>query len=149
MDAWRAPQAPTAFDSTPLYTLDGERVTLAALSEEEPLLIYFWATWCGVCRYTTPDVARLQAQGEKVLTIALRSGDEQTIARWLARKGISFPVVNDANVKRAGGFYDQRLDQLLGDAPAARVGENQLSQNRGNPVFLHHKIAVTPCDLNI
>ena len=39
----------------------------------------------------------MQAQGEKVLTIALRSGDEQTIARWLARKGISFPVVNDAN----------------------------------------------------
>ncbi|RSB18436.1 protein disulfide oxidoreductase [Citrobacter farmeri] len=97
MDAWRAPQAPVAFDSTPLYTLDGERVTLAALSEEEPLLIYFWATWCGVCRYTTPDVARLQAQGKNVLTIALRSGDEPTLTHWLARKGFSFPVVNDAS----------------------------------------------------
>lgn len=97
MDVWRAPQAPTAFDSTPLYTLDGERVTLAALSEEESLLIYFWATWCGVCRYTTPDVARLQTQGKNVLTIALRSGDEQTLTHWLARKGLTFPVVNDAN----------------------------------------------------
>lgn len=97
MDAWRAPQAPTAFDSIPLYTLEGERVTLAELSEEEPLLIYFWATWCGVCRYTTPDVARLQAQGKNVLTIALRSGDEQTLRRWLARKELSFPVVNDAS----------------------------------------------------
>ena len=97
MDVRRAPQAPTSFNSTPLNTLDGERVTLAALSEEEPLLIYFWATWCGVCRYTTPDVARLQAQGKNVLTIAVRSGDEQTLTHWLARKGLSFPVINDAN----------------------------------------------------
>lgn len=97
MDAWRAPQAPASFDSTPLSTLDGKQVTLAALSEEEPLLIYFWATWCGVCRYTTPDVARLQAQGENVLTLALRSGDDRMLADWMARKGLSFPVVNDAS----------------------------------------------------
>lgn len=97
MDAWRAPQAPASFDSTPLSTLGGEQVTLAALSEEEPLLIYFWAIWCGVCRYTTPDVARLQAQGENVLTLALRSGDDRMLADWMARKGLSFPVVNDAS----------------------------------------------------
>ena len=97
MDAWRAPQEPASFDSTPLSTLDGEQVTLAALSEEEPLLIYFWATWCGVCRYTTPDVARLQAQGENVLTLALRSGDDRMLADWMARKGLSFPVVNDVS----------------------------------------------------
>ncbi|MES0302415.1 protein disulfide oxidoreductase [Citrobacter sedlakii] len=97
LDAWRAPQAPPSFDSMPLRTLDGESVTLAALSEEKPLLVYFWASWCGVCRFTTPDVARLQAEGKNVLTVALRSGDAPLVARWLARKGVSFPVVNDAN----------------------------------------------------
>lgn len=97
MDVWRAPQAPPSFDSTSLQTLDGESVTLASLSEKEPLLIYFWATWCGVCRYTTPDIARLQTEGKNVLTIALRSGDEQTLSHWLTRKRLSFPVVNDAD----------------------------------------------------
>lgn len=54
MDAWRAPHLPASFDSTPLQTLDGETVTLAALSKDEPVLLYFWASWCGVCRFTTP-----------------------------------------------------------------------------------------------
>ncbi|TKV20747.1 protein disulfide oxidoreductase [Citrobacter sp. TBCS-14] len=97
MDAWRAPTLPTAFDSTPLQTLEGETVTLAALSQQEPVLLYFWASWCGVCRFTTPDVARLQREGENVMTIALRSGSEAEVSRWLSRKGVDFPVINDAD----------------------------------------------------
>lgn len=97
MDWWRAPQSPAAFDTTPLHTLDGQTVTLGALSAERPLLVYFWASWCAVCRFTTPDVAKLQAEGQNVLTIALRSGSESEVSRWLARKGVIFPVVNDAD----------------------------------------------------
>ena len=97
MDAWRAPQLPASFDSTPLQTLDGENVTLAALSKDEPVLLYFWASWCGVCRFTTPEVARLRSEGENVMTIALRSGNEAEVSRWLSRKGVDFPVINDAN----------------------------------------------------
>ena len=87
MDAWRAPQLPASFDSTPLQTLDGETVTLAALSKDEPVLLYFWASWCGVCRFTTPEVDRLRSEGENVMTIALRSGNEAEVSRWLLRKG--------------------------------------------------------------
>ena len=66
-DVWRSPQMPAMFDSTPLHTLDGETVTLASISEERPVLLYFWASWCGICRFTTPDVARLQSEGESVI----------------------------------------------------------------------------------
>ena len=97
VDWWRAPQLPPAFDSTPLQTLDRQSVTPGALSAERPLLLYFWASWCGVCRFTTPTVAQLKAEGENVMTIALRSGNEQEMARWLAGKGIAMPVVNDAD----------------------------------------------------
>lgn len=76
LDVWRSPQMPAMFDSTPLHTLDGETVTLASISEERPVLLYFWASWCGICRFTTPDVARLQSEGESVMTIALRSGND-------------------------------------------------------------------------
>lgn len=97
VDAWRAPQVPPAFDSTPLQTVDGETVTLAKLSEEKPVLLYFWASWCGVCRFTTPDVARLNQEGVNVMTIALRSGSETDVSRWLTRKNVTFPVINDAS----------------------------------------------------
>lgn len=97
MDWWRAPKMPTTFYSTPLHTLDGQAVALSALSEERPLLLYFWASWCGVCRYTTPSVAQLVGEGENVMTIALRSGEPQDVTRWLAQKKIHIPVVNDAS----------------------------------------------------
>lgn len=95
MDWLNAPQAPPAFDAQTLTSLDGERVSLAQLSDERPLLVYFWASWCGVCRFTTPDVARLQAEGSNVLTVALRSGDDTQVKQWLARKRLALPVVND------------------------------------------------------
>ncbi len=97
MDWWRAPKMPATFDSAPLHTLDGQAVVLSALSEERPLLLYFWASWCGVCRYTTPSVAQLVGEGENVMTIALRSGEPQDVTRWLAQKKIHLPVVNDAS----------------------------------------------------
>ncbi|RJT20725.1 protein disulfide oxidoreductase [Buttiauxella izardii] len=97
MDLWRAPKMPATFDSTPLHTLDGNAVTLSALSEDRPLLLYFWASWCGVCRYTTPSVAELVGEGENVMTIALRSGAPQEVSRWLTQKKVQLPVVNDAS----------------------------------------------------
>lgn len=95
MDWWRAPQAPPAFNQQVLQTLDGESVSLAQLSEDKPLLVYFWASWCGVCRFTTPNVSKLAANGGNVLTVALRSGNDQQVEQWLARKRLKLPVVND------------------------------------------------------
>ncbi|WP_431221555.1 protein disulfide oxidoreductase [Serratia sp. L9] len=95
MDWWRAPQAPAAFSQQMLELLDGEPVSLAQLSQDKPLLVYFWASWCGVCRFTTPYVARLAANGGNVLTVALRSGNNQQVEQWLAHKKLRLPVVND------------------------------------------------------
>lgn len=97
IDLWRAPRLPASFDSAPVSTLDGTPVSLTALSAERPLLVYFWASWCGVCRFTTPDVARLAGEGEQVITVALRSGDSQQVARWLEKKKVAFITIGDAD----------------------------------------------------
>lgn len=95
IDLFRAPQAPAGFADFPLHTIDGKAVTLAELSEDKPLLVYFWASWCSICRFTTPDVAKLSDDGNNVLTVALRSGDDIRVVRYLAGKHLTMPVVND------------------------------------------------------
>ncbi|ATM95077.1 putative metal resistance protein [Yersinia frederiksenii] len=95
MDWLRSPQAPADWPDTALQTLAGKRVSLQEMSQEKPLLIYFWATWCGVCKFTTPSVNQLVQEGENVLTVALRSGDAAQVERWLSKKGYQLPVIND------------------------------------------------------
>lgn len=95
MDQFRKPSLPASFVHSPLHTIDGRTVDLKALSDERPLLVYVWATWCGVCRYTSPSVAKMAEEGDNVVTVALRSGDDATLAHWLEKKKYAMPVVND------------------------------------------------------
>lgn len=99
VDYFRQPALPQNFSATSLQTLDGRTLDLNAMSQQKPLLLYVWATWCGVCRYTTPSVASLAADGGNVLTVALRSGDSATLEKWLTRKKMALPTKKEQNIK--------------------------------------------------
>lgn len=96
VDWWRMPQLPGGFTDISLQTLDGQTLPVSVLSADKPLLIYFWASWCGVCRYTTPPVEKLYRQGGNVLTVAYRSGNQQQVTQWLNQRNYHLPVINDA-----------------------------------------------------
>jgi thiol-disulfide isomerase/thioredoxin len=113
MDQFRKPALPAAFVSTPLQTLDGKRVDLAEMSRERPLLVYVWATWCGVCRYTTPSVAKIAQEGGNVMSVAMRSGDDVTLSTWLARKHYALPTINDAQGQLARNWQVQVTPTLV------------------------------------
>ena len=95
LDYWRGPTLPAGAMSAPFTLQDGSTTSLAALSQGKPLLVYYWASWCGVCRFTTPTVEQLWQDGGQVLTVALRSGDNAQLRQGMARKGLSFPTHND------------------------------------------------------
>ena len=105
MDQWRKPQPPEITHLPDITLVNGQTVSLAALSAEKPLLIYFWATWCGVCKLTSPMVEELHKDGVNVLSIAIRSGDDERLMRGMAAKGLTFPVVND-QLGRLGAEWD-------------------------------------------
>ncbi|EPB4336173.1 redoxin domain-containing protein [Enterobacter kobei] len=97
VDQFRKPTLPASFSATPMQSIDGKRHDIEALSQERPLLIYVWATWCSICRYTTSAVDKLAEEGGNVISIAMRSGDDAKLARWVEKKSLSMPVINDAN----------------------------------------------------
>ncbi|WP_421201319.1 protein disulfide oxidoreductase [Aeromonas enteropelogenes] len=95
LDLWRSPTLPEGAMSAPITLQDGTTTDLATLSRGKPLLVYYWASWCGVCRYTTPTVETLWQEGENVLTVALRSGSDAQLREGMAKKGLTFPTHND------------------------------------------------------
>jgi thiol-disulfide isomerase/thioredoxin len=95
LDLWRSPTLPEGAMSAPVTLQDGSNTDLATLSQGKPLLVYYWASWCGVCRFTTPTVQQLWQEGENVLTVALRSGNSEQLGKGMGKKGLTFPTHND------------------------------------------------------
>ena len=76
-----------------LYKLDNNR----------PLLIHFWATWCPTCKLEASNIELISQQYD-VITIAVNSGSNADIKRYLDEHNFTFKVVNDENSIYASKF---------------------------------------------
>ena len=63
-------------------------------------IVYFWATWCPVCKATSPNVDRISKRFE-VLGIAVKSGDDAQIRNYMQEHGLHFRNLNDTDAHLA------------------------------------------------
>lgn len=75
-------------------TLAGQTVNLADLAKERPVLLHFWATWCGVCKLEQGSIQSI-SHDHSVVTIAIQSEGEQAVRAYLQEHQLSFPVIVD------------------------------------------------------
>ena len=95
IDVWRSQSmASGKVPDLILTSVQGEKIDLALMSQEKPVLVYFWATWCPVCRTVSPSVNYL-SKHYQVVTVALTSGEPALIKRYLQAKEYDFSVLND------------------------------------------------------
>lgn len=94
---WRQPVMP-ANPQLELNDYQGQIVDINALSQQSPVLVYFWGSWCGVCKHTSPTVNTLANEGSyPVVTIAVQSGDNSELSQYLQSKKFTFTTINDGN----------------------------------------------------
>ncbi len=91
---WRQPVMP-ASPQLQLTDYQGQPIDLQQMSQNKPTLVYFWGTWCGVCSVTSPKINTLAEQGYSVVSIAVTSGDNAEVKRYMNEQGYDFIVVND------------------------------------------------------
>jgi cytochrome c biogenesis protein CcmG, thiol:disulfide interchange protein DsbE len=82
-----------------LPSLSGEQMTLSKLIGH-PILVNFWATWCGPCRQEFPALVRkykqYQDQGFVVLAVNTQDPNSDEGVQTFARNTlVSFPIVRD------------------------------------------------------
>jgi len=59
-----------------------------------PVLVYFWATWCPVCKILQGSIDSL-AGDYRVISVALQSGSPSEVAKYLQEHALRVPVIND------------------------------------------------------
>ncbi|WP_295390321.1 protein disulfide oxidoreductase [uncultured Thiodictyon sp.] len=74
-------------------TLDGQTINLKDL-RGRPVLVHFWATWCPICKLGNGGIDAI-AHDHRVLAVAMQSGGAAEVRRFMAERGLSFPVVLD------------------------------------------------------
>lgn len=105
---WRQP----TIAQSPVLTLtdtNGQSHDLTALSQNKLILVYFWATWCHICKHTTPSVLSL-ADTHPVMAVAVNSGDDRVVSQFLNQyqKPPQFYLVNDEH----GAYFNTWQGQV-------------------------------------
>lgn len=111
------PADPTVGNSAPAISatqLDGASFSLQA-HRGKPVVLVFWASWCGPCKREIPELTELVAHyGDRVTFISVNAGETTpTAARVAAEWGIRWPVIMDPTSQIQADYRVEALPTVV------------------------------------
>ena len=109
---------------------DGKASFQLSAYKGHPVLLDFWATWCGPCKAESPIVNRIAARYKDrgLVTVGVNTSDEDGLAANYAKgHGLTFPMAYDKGNVAARAFGVENLPTMVlisktGKVMAIRMG---------------------------
>ena len=81
-----------------LKTLDGQRMRLSDL-HGHPVLLDFWASWCGPCRHELPGIVKLaeEYRDQGLIVLGVNAEGKGTARAFAAKNGLNFAILDDSD----------------------------------------------------
>ncbi|MCP2728472.1 thioredoxin [Limnofasciculus baicalensis] len=87
------------------------------LKAEQPVLVYFWASWCGPCRLVSPSVAAIADNySDRIKVIKMEVDPNPVTVKQYRVEGVPFLLLfknGEVVVSHEGAITKQKLQALL------------------------------------
>lgn len=111
---WHRLESPVAAPDFTLPALDGGTVSLSGL-RGKIVLVEFWATWCGPCRYSMPSLEKIyrEYRDRGVAALFVNEGESaEQIRRW-AKNRFTAPILLDEDGAVGNRYQVTGIPRLL------------------------------------
>ena len=104
--------------------MNAEELEIAMANRDRPMVIDFYATWCGPCVLMSAELEKVQAQlGDKVLCVKVDTDEETDLATQLQIQGLPTLVFVSPDMSKPA----LRTEGMLPAETVVSVIENELS----------------------
>ena len=109
-------------------TIDGKQIKLSDYIGKKPVVVDFWATWCGPCMQELPVLQEFYSKNSDKVEILAVSTDAASVANNVSKVAgdlrLTFPVIHDTSGQIARLYPSRYIPYLVFiDVNGAKVHE--------------------------